>query len=194
MNGSFDARDLMSPETYARESRDSHAEIKVRREQRTVQIGPNAALMFEDALTVRYQLQETLRIENFSDDAAVRAEIDAYAALIPDGSNFKATLVLGFADANERRARTAELFGVEDHVWMQVDGFARTFAVSEQSVGRVEANRLPAVRYLRFQLDKPRVRELKKGNPLLVGIDHGAYRASLTLAESVRQLLVQDLH
>jgi len=194
MNGSFDARDLMSPETYARESRDSHAEIKVHREQRTVQIGPNAALMFEDAVTVRYQLQETLRIENFSDDAAVRAEIDAYAALIPDGSNFKATLVLGFADANERHARTAELSGVEDHVWMQVDGFARTFAVSEQSVDRVEANRLPAVRYLRFQLDKPRVRELKKGNPLLVGIDHGAYRASLTLAESVRQLLVRDLH
>jgi hypothetical protein len=183
MNGSFDARDLMSPETYARESRDSHA----------VQIGPNAALMFENALTVRYQLQETLRIENFSDDAAVRAEIDAYAALIPDGSNFKATLVLGFADANERRARTAELFGVEDHVWMQVDGFARTFAVAEQSLDRVEANRLPAVRYLRFQLDKPRVRKLKEGSPLLVGIDHGAYRASLTLAESVRQSLVQDL-
>jgi len=76
---------------------------------------------------------------------------------------------------------------------MQVDGFARTFAVAEQSLDRVEANRLPAVRYLRFQLDKPRVRELKEGSPLLVGIDHGAYRASLTLAESVRQLLVQDL-
>lgn len=142
---------------------------------------------------MRYQLQEALRIEDFSDGAAVRDEIDAYSALIPDGGNLKATLVLGFTDANERRARTADLSGVEDHVWMQVEGFARTLAIAEQSRDRVEANRQPAVRYLRFELDTLRVRALKSGGQLLVGIDHGSYCESLTLPESVRQLLVQDL-
>jgi len=193
MSGSFDARDLMSLDTFARESKGLHDEIKLHRALRTVQLGANATLMFEDAVTARYQLQESLRIEHVSEAAAVRAEIDAYAALIPDGSNFKATFMLGFADANERRAWTARLIGVEDRVWIQVDGFARTFAIAEASTARVEANRIPAVRYLRFELDTPRVRELKNGARLLVGIDHGAYGANLTLAESVRQLLVQDL-
>jgi hypothetical protein len=193
VSGTFDASDVMSPETYARESKGQHAEVKAHRELRTVQVGPNATLMFEDADTVRYQLQEALRMESISDDAAVHAEIAAYAVLIPDGSNFKATFVLGFTDADERRARTADLIGVEARVWMQVEGFARTFAVAEASQERAQANRIPAVRYLRFELDKPRVRELKKGSRLLVGIDHASYRASLTLAENVRQLLVQDL-
>jgi hypothetical protein len=193
MSRTFDAGDLLSPETYARESKGLHAEVRAYREQRTVHIGPNAALMFEDASTVRYQLQETLRMESISEDVAVQAEIDAYSFLIPDGSNFKATFELGFADANERHARTAELIGVEAHVWMQVEGFARTFAVAGSSLERAEANRIPAVRYLRFELDKARVRELKKGARLLVGIDHPAYRASLALAEDVRRLLLQDL-
>lgn len=194
MNATFNAGDVMSLETYARESRDLHAGVKLHRDLRTVQIGPNATLMFEDEETARYQLQEALRMESISDDAAVQAEIAAYAVLIPDGSNFKATFVLGFADADERRARTADLIGVEACVWMQVEGFARTFAVAEASQERTQANRIPAVRYLRFELDKPRVRELKKESRLLVGIDHASYRASLVLAENVRQLLVRDLH
>lgn len=193
MNQSFDAGDLLSPETYARESKGQHAEIKAHRERRTVHIGPHAALMFEDATTVRFQLQEALRIEAISGDAAIRAEMDAYAVLLPDGSNFKATFELLFADANERRARSAELAGVEARVWMQVEGQARIFAVAGASVERAAAGRLPAVRYLRFDLDKTSVRQLKKGSRLLVGIDHPACRASLALAEDVRELLLRDL-
>lgn len=193
MSGTFDAGDVMSPETYARETRGRHADVKLHRAQRTVQVGPNAVLRFEDAVTVRYQLQEALRMEGIVDDAAVQAEIDAYATLIPDGTNFKATFELEFADAHERHTRTAGLAGVEARVWLQVEGFARTFAVAEASRERAEQNRIPAVRYLRFELDRPRVRALKDGGRLLAGIDHPSYRASLTLAADVRDLLVQDL-
>jgi hypothetical protein len=193
VSGTFDAGDVMSSETYARERKGQHADVRAHREQRTVQVGPNVVLRFEDAVTVRYQLQEALRMEGISDDMAVHAEIDAYAALIPDGTNFKATFELGFADAQERRARTAGLIGIEARVWVQAEGLARSFAVAEASQERAEANRIPAVRYLRFELDRPRVRALKDGARLLVGIDHPSYRASLALAEDVRRLLVHDL-
>lgn len=193
MNPSFDAGDLLSPETYARESKGQHAEIQAHRTRRTVHIGPYAALMFEDAATVRFQLQEALRIEGIAEDTAVRAEMDAYAVLLPDGSSFEATFELVFADASEQRARSAQLAGVETAVWMQVEGQARFFAVAGASRARAAVGRLPAARYLRFDPDKTSVRQLRKGSRLLVGIDHPACRASLVLAEDVRQLLLRDL-
>jgi hypothetical protein len=187
------AGDLMSSETYAREQRGSHADAVAHREQRTVRVGPNVLLVFQDERTVRHYLQEMLRIEQTSGQAQVQAEIDACAGLIPDGSNFKATLQLEFADADERRAKAAQLSGIEQHVWMQVDGSARLYAIAEANADRAHPDRDPPAPTLRFELDKPRVRQLKSGSRLSVGIDHGAYHASLVLNEGVRQLLLKDL-
>ncbi|HEU0201265.1 MAG TPA: DUF3501 family protein [Burkholderiaceae bacterium] len=187
------ASDLTSLETYAREHKHFHPELRAHRESRTVRVGPNAILVFEDALTVRHQIQEILRIEQITAAANIQTEIDRYATLIPDGRNLKATFMVEFSDAAERHARGPDLTDVEQHVWLQVDGSDRIFAAVDRSTEGVEAVRAPLVHHLRFELGSSGVRDLKHGKRLSVGIDHGACSASLTLNEKVRQLLLRDL-
>lgn len=186
-------KDLMSQETYAREREEFRAEVMAHRGDRTVQVGRNARLIFEDELTVRYQIQELIRIEGISGDEGIQAEIDVYAPLIPDGSNLKATFMLEFPDEGERRARLAQLIGVENRVWIQVDGSSRIFAIADEDMDRAAADKTSAVHFLRFELEKPMVRNLKKGSSLSMGIDHPAYSATLVLRESVRRSLLNDL-
>lgn len=188
----FDADDLMSLETYEREREHFHALVMAHRRHRTVQVGPNATLVFEDALTVRHQLQETLRRERISGAAEVRAEVDAWATLLPDGSSFKATLTLEFG-GDARAAPTAMPAGVEQRVWLQVDGTPRLFAVVQAGPARTRTSAPPEVHNLCLELDKPRLRDLRKGSRLSVGIDHDGYRASLVLGDEMRRQLLREL-
>jgi len=142
---------------------------------------------------VRFRLQEILRHEAISGDAAVQAEIDIYSSLIPDGSNFKATFRLEFADAGERSLRLAQLRGVENYVWMQIEGLARVYAIADRDTDRGDADRDAALHYLRFELDEAAVRRLKRGSPLSFGVDHRAYNARQLVGENVRRALLQDL-
>jgi len=191
MKAALLASDLMPPATFARRRARLQAEILVHREDRFVQLGPHAALIFESDRTVRFRLQEILRVEAISGDEAVQAEIDACAALLPGGRNFKATLRLEFADAGERARGLAQLAGVENYVWMQVEGAPRIYAIADQDPGRCGGD--AAQHVLRFELDDAIVRELRHGRPLAFGIDHPSCVAREAVGENVRQSLLGDL-
>ena len=179
--------------TFERRRSRLQAEVSTQREDRAVVLGPGATLVFENEATVRFRLQEILRYEAISGAAAVQAEIDIYASLIPDGSNFKATFRLEFADAGERSLRLAQLQGVENYVWMQIEGLPRGYAIAESDTDRGDADRDAALHYLRFELDEAAVRRLKRGATLSFGIDHPAYNARQLVGENVRRSLLQDL-
>ena len=183
----------MPSEAYARERDGLRAEVIAHRLDRTVQVGRHARLVFEDERTVRHRIQETLHVEGISAEPEIQAEIDVYAPLIPDGSNLKATFTMAFPDEDERRARLAQLVGVEDRVWVQVDGSSRVFGIADEDVDRADADKTSAVHFLRFELAKAMVRDLARGSRLSVGIDHPAYTAGLVVRDGVRRSLLNDL-
>jgi hypothetical protein len=171
-----------------------HAQVTAHRAARTVRIGPNAVLAFEDESTVRQQVQEMLRVEQISEPALVQLEIDAFAALIPDGQNLKATLTLEYADATERRAKTEALVGIANHVWVRIEGRARVFATVDAAADRAAGGALALTHQLTFELGRSGVRELESGGHLTVGIDHDGYHATLLLHDAQCHLLLNDLH
>lgn len=183
----------MSPEAYAHERDGVRAEITAHRLDRTVRVGRHARLVFEDERTVRYQIQELLHVEGICGETEIQAEIDAYAPLIPDGSNLKATLLVEFPDEDARGARLAQLADVESRVWVQVDGSSRVFGIADEDIERADADTTAAVHFLRFELARPMVRGLAQGSRLSVGIDHPAYTAGLVVRENVRRSLLNDL-
>lgn len=187
------ARDLMPLALFERKRSGLQADVLALRGDRAVRIGSGATLTFENEATVRFRLQEILRHEAISADLAVQAEIDTYASLIPDGSNLKASFRLEFADAGERSLRLAELRGVENYVWLQIEGLPRVYAIADRDTDRGDADRDAALHYLRFELDEAAVRALRHGSQLLFGIDHPAYRAREVVGENVRQSLLLDL-
>jgi len=187
------ARDVMPLATFARKRARLQAEVLVHRGDRTVRVGSNAMLIFESDLTVRFRLQEILRLESISGDEAVQAEIDALASLIPDGRNLKATFRLDFTDPGERATRLAQLAGVENYVWMQIEGSPRIYAIADRDPGRAVADRDAAQHDLRFELDEEMVREFRLGRPLSFGIDHPCYSARQGVGDNVRASLLGDL-
>jgi len=189
------ARDsLLSLEAYARQRPDFRAKVMAHKKNRTVQLGEHVTLIFEDELTVRYQIQEMLRIERTFEEDGIRDELDAYNPLVPDGSNFKATMMVEYPDAEERRVWLARLIGVEDHVWIQVDGHPRVHAIADEDLDRENAEKTSSVHFLRFELTPEMKRALASGAALAVGIDHPAYQQTLDeVPDVVRRALLEDL-
>jgi hypothetical protein len=192
-NDALTASDLISSEVYARDRKGWHAHASAHRDARTIRVGPNAILMFEDRLTIRHQLQEIIRVEQLSEPASIQAEIDSYRFLIPDGNNFKASFILEFADADERRARGPSLIGIERAVWMRVEGLLRILGrVSNEPEAPAQA--APLLYRLAFDLNLHDVRSLRAGARLSIGIDHECYSAKLVVNETQHALLLDDLH
>lgn len=189
------ARDsLLSLEAYARQRPDFRAKVMAHKKNRTVQLGEHVTLIFEDELTVRYQIQEMLRIERTFEEDGIRDELDAYNPLVPDGSNFKATMMVEYPDAEERRVWLARLIGVEDHVWIQVDGHPRVHAIADEDLDRENEEKTSSVHFLRFELTPEMKRALASGAALAVGIDHPAYQQTLDeVPDVVRRALLEDL-
>lgn len=189
------ARDsLLSLEAYARQRPDFRAKVMAHKKNRTVQLGEHVTLIFEDELTVRYQIQEMLRIERTFEEDGIRDELDAYNPLVPDGSNFKATMMVEYPDAEERRVWLARLIGVEDHVWIQVDGQPRVHAIADEDLDRENEEKTSSVHFLRFELTPEMKRALASGAALAVGIDHPAYQQTLDeVPDVVRRALLEDL-
>jgi hypothetical protein len=159
-----------------------------------VQCGPNATLLFEDRLTVQYQVQEMLRIERIFESAGIADELAAYNPLIPDGSNWKVTLLIEYADADLRRAALAQLKGVEDRCWVQVAGHDRVFAIADEDLERENEEKTSSVHFLRFELTPAMVAAAKGGAAVAIGIDHDAYRHAIEpLPQAARDALVRDL-
>jgi hypothetical protein len=185
--------DLMSLEQYAAERSRLRTEVIAHRRLRNIQVGPNMTWCFEDRTTVLYQIQEMLRAEKIFESPGIQDELDSYNPLIPDGSNWKATLLLEYPDTEERRAALSELIGVEDRCWMRVGEMDRVFAIADEDLERENAEKTSAVHFLRFEASPSMIAALKGGAPLSIGVDHPNYHHSLSLPGPAREGLLRDL-
>jgi hypothetical protein len=186
--------DLMSLEQYSIARKDFRAKVIEHKRNRNVALGPNATWSFEDQLTMQYQVQEMLRVERIFEAEAIQEELDAYNPLIPDGSNWKATFLLEFPDADERRHRLAQLRGVEDRCWVQVAGFERVYAIADEDLERENEDKTSSVHFLRFELSPQMCAQVKAGAAIAAGIDHDNYRhAVASLPQNVRESIAKDL-
>jgi hypothetical protein len=186
--------DLYSLEQYSEIRDEFRNQVLAHKRNRRVELGTNAALYFEDRLTMQYQVQEMLRIERIFEAAGINDELEAYNPLIPDGSNWKATFMVEFPEVEERRAMLTQLIGIEDKVYVQVEGFDRVYAIADEDLERSDEHKTSAVHFMRFELAAEQVEALKSGAALAAGIDHENYRVEISpLAENVRQSLLGDL-
>ena len=186
--------DLYSLEQYSDLRDEFRQQVMAHKRNRRVALGTNAALYFEDRLTMQYQVQEMLRIERIFEAEGIDEELDAYNPLIPDGSNWKATFMVEFPEAEERRAMLRQLRGIEDFVYMQVDGFARVFAIADEDLDRSDETKTSAVHFMRFELPAEQVTALKKGAAIGAGIEHDNYRVEIaSIPNNVRNSLAADL-
>jgi hypothetical protein len=184
---------LLSLEAYAKQRAQFRAKVMEHKKRRTVPLGGHVTLLFEDELTVRYQVQEMLRIERIFEEEGIQHELDAYNPLIPDGGNWKATMLIEYPDAEERRRMLGLLKGIERRVWVQVGTEARVYAIADEDLERENADKTSSVHFLRFELGDAARRELGRGALVKVGVDHPQYAASIELAPEVRAALASDL-
>ena len=184
---------LMTLETYARERKAFRAKVMAHKALRLVPLGAHASMHFEDALTMQYQVQEMLRLERIFEPEAIQQELDVYNPLVPDGSNWKATLMFEYPDAEERKVALARLVGVETATFVEVGGFARVAPFANEDLDRTTASKTSAVHFLRFELTPEMAASAKGGAPIRVGIDHPHYQAEVTVPEATRASLVADL-
>jgi hypothetical protein len=184
---------LLSLEAYARERGAFRARVMEHKKRRAVRLGEHVTLQFEDELTIRYQVQEMLRIERIFEDEGIQHELDAYNPLVPDGSNWKATMLIEYPDVEERKRMLARLKGIERRVWVEVQGCERVYAIADEDLERENDEKTSAVHFLRFEL-APKMRDaLRSGASVTVGVDHPDYRASVQLAPEERSALAADL-
>jgi hypothetical protein len=192
--GAITRDSLMSLEAYARKRREFRERVLAHKKPRTVHLGEHVTLLFEDELTIRYQIQEMLRIEKVFEEAGIRDELDAYNPLVPDGSNLKATMLIEYEDEGDRKAALAKLNGIEDCVWVEVRGCARVSAIADEDMERANDEKTSAVHFLRFELTRDMVAALKRGAGLGIGVDHAAYKAAIpAVGAETRASLLADL-
>ena len=185
---------LLTLEAYAKARPELRAQAIAHKKNRTVRLGEHMTLAFEDELTVRYQIQEMLRIEKIFDEAGIQGELDAYVPLVPDGSNLKATLMLEYESESARRAALARLIGVEDRMYVQVEGDARVYAIADEDLDRENDEKTSAVHFVRFELTRGMKASLLGGAQLAVGCDHTNYLVRVDeLPAQVLAALLQDL-
>ncbi len=185
--------DLYSLEYYAHIRPDFRTRVMAHKKQRQVAIGAHATLYFEDRLTIQYQIQEMLRAERIFEATGIQDELDAYNPLIPDGSNWKATLMIEYEDARERHTALACLRGIEDRVWVAVNGCERVYGIADEDLERADATKTSAVHFLRFELTAPMAAAMKAGAELALGIDHPDYSFQVQAVVAVREALAADL-
>jgi hypothetical protein len=186
--------DLYSLEAYARHRDEFRARVMEHKGHRRVSLGAHVTLHFEDRLTMQYQVQEMLRAERIFEPEGIRAELDAYNPLIPDGSNWKATLMIEYPDPVERRRELERLVGVEHRVWVQVAGFPALMAIADEDMERATDSKTSSVHFLRFELTPAMARAMHEGASLAAGVDHPQMRVRIeAVPELVRESLVADL-
>jgi hypothetical protein len=184
---------LLTLEAYARTRDDFRARVLEHKRARTVHLGEHLTLIFEDELTLRYQIQEMLRTGKTFDEAGILDELDAYNPLVPDGSNLKATMMIAYEDVDERKRALSKLKGIEDRVWVQVEGFPKVFAIADEDLERENDVKTSAVHFLRFELTPEMIAALKRGAALGMGVDHPNYKAEIpAVGKATRDALVAD--
>ena len=185
---------LMTLEAYAKARPSFRAEVIEHKKIRTVHLGNHVSLLFEDELTLRYQVQEMLRIEKIYEEEGIQSELDAYNPLVPDGSNFKATMLIEYTNEVERKAALAKLIGIEDRLFIQVEGQARVYAIADEDLERENAEKTSAVHFVRFELTQSMKDALKGGAQMMLGCDHPNYPAHIEeLPQETLMSLLKDL-
>lgn len=186
---------LLSLEAYARERNAFRARVIEHKKNRTVHLGEHVTLQFEDELTIRYQIQEMLRIERIFEEDGIQHELEAYNPLVPDGRNWKATMLIEYPDPDERRRMLARLKGIERRVWVQVEGAPRVFAIADEDLERENEEKTSSVHFLRFELDDAMCARVKSGAAVSIGVDHPVYTETLSpLPDEIRAALARDLN
>ena len=192
--GKIERSTLMSLEQYARERAAFRADVLQHKKERTIAVGPSITLIFEDELTIRYQIQEMLRIEKTFEEAGIQDELDAYNPLVPDGTNWKATMLIEFPDPDVRKRELARMRDIEHQVQIEIDGVPRITAIADEDMARSNDEKTSAVHFLRFELPaKARTLVKQGGAGVRIVIEHVAYNASTGLSEATRRALAQDL-
>ena len=185
---------LMTLEAYAKNRKDFRSKVLAHKKNRIVHLGEHVTLIFEDELTIRYQVQEMLRVEKIFEEDGIQEELDAYNPLIPDGRNLKATMLIEYEDAGERKAALATMKGIEDKVWIRVEGCPRVHAIADEDLERENDEKTSSVHFLRFELTSEMADALKYGVGLAIGVDHPAYNETLDpVPAEIRAALVKDL-
>ncbi len=192
---------LMTLEAYAKARNDFRATVMAHKKNRNVALGDHVTLIFEDELTIQYQVQEMLRVEKIFEQEGIQEELETYNTLIPDGSNWKATMMIEYTDVEERRRMLGELVGIEDKVWVQVEGFDRVYAIADEDLERATADKTSAVHFMRFELLPDMIAAMKNrtaqenGPALNMGVDHPKYQITLApIPAEVSSALTKDLN
>ena len=184
---------LLSLEAYARIRKSEKPKIIEHRKRRTVHLGEHVSVQFEDETTIRRQIQEMLHIEKIFDEDGIVGEIEAYLPLVPDGSNWKATMLIEYPDVSERQAMLAKLIGLEDRVWVQVRDHDRVYAIADEDLDRDNEEKTSAVHFLRFELSPAMRESVKAGAAVKLGCAHTNYPAHVAISPETLASLASDL-
>ena len=193
LTGKITPETLMSLEAYTKWRKVHKPEVIAHRKLRSVQLGEHINMQFESETTIRYQIQEMLRIEKVFEEEGILQEIEAYAPLVPDGSNWKATMMIEYTDINERKRELAKLIGVEDHMFVEVEGHARVYAIADEDLDRETEEKTSAVHFVRFELTPVMCAAVKAGAGVKMGCDHTHYPSHLDIAADTLASLAGDL-
>ena len=184
---------LLTLEAYARQRNEIRSRVMAHKKNRTVHLGQHLTLIFEDEITIRYQIQEMLRIEKTFDEQGIRNELDAYNPLIPDGTNLKATMMLEYEDAGERARELARLIGIERRVYIEVAERERCYAVADEDLVRENEDKTSSVHFLRFELTPQAIADFRGGRVVSIGVDHPCYRVRIDrISAEVQESLGKD--
>ena len=193
LTGHINPDSLMSLEAYSKWRKVHKPEVIAHRKLRSVQLGEHLNLQFESETTIRYQIQEMLRIEKIFEEEGIQDEIDAYAPLVPDGTNWKATMMIEYPDIHERRRELARLIGIEDHMFVEVEGHGRVYAIADEDLDRETPDKTSAVHFLRFEFTPAMRAAIQAGAAVKLGCDHTNYPAHVTIAPETLASLAGDL-
>jgi hypothetical protein len=191
---SLSRADLWSLEEYAEQRPSFRSKVMEHKKTRHLELGDNARLYFEDLLTIRYQVQEMLRIEKVFEAEGINEELEAYNPLIPDGHNWKATFMLEYDDPEERAVQLGKMIGIEDKVWMQVEGCEKIYAIADEDLERATEEKTSSVHFMRYELDSSMIAAVKRGASISAGVEHPAYPIeAFELEAAIRDSLANDL-
>ena len=193
LTGNITADSLMTLEAYSRYRKAHKGEVIAHRKLRSVALGEHVTLQFESEMTIRYQIQEMLRIEKIFEEEAIQAEIDTYGALVPDGTNWKSTMLIEYPDVNQRKRELARLIGVEDRMFVEVEGHARVYALADEDLDRENDEKTSAVHFLRFEFTPGTRAAIQAGAAVKLGCDHTNYPAHVGIAPETLASLAGDL-
>jgi hypothetical protein len=185
---------IMTLEAYSKYRKEHKPQIMAHRQLRSVHLGDHVNMQFESELTMRYQIQEMLRLEKIFEEEAIQDEIDTYAPLVPNGSNWKATMLIEYPDVEERKVALSQLIGIEDRMYIEAEGFKRVYAISDEDLNRENATKTSAVHFCRFEFNEAARKAIKYGAVVKLGCDHPNYNMSVVIPLEQLESLREDLN